>query len=111
MKNKNIRLALCLSAMVLAVLLGGCREKTTGGDVSPADQPSIPTEDNGPLISLTTTPTTEPPLQFTEPTEPTEETTPPPSLEPVTRLSSIKWRTVPQLLSLGDGTVLASRNY
>lgn len=111
MKHKNIRLALCLSAMVLAVLLGGCREKPTGGDVSPADQPSIPTEDNGPLISLTTTPTTEPPSQFTEPTEPTEETTPPPSLEPVTRLSSIKWRTVPQLLSLGDGTVLASRNY
>lgn len=101
MKMKAIRYAFCLCTVLLAVLLGGCRGKTTGGDVPP---PSPATPDSAPAISATE-PATEPV------TEPTQITQPPPSLEPVTNLASIKWRTVPQLLSLGDGKVLACRNY
>lgn len=95
--------ALC-GAVLLTVLLGGCGEQPTGGDVTTAPRP---TQNTTPLINFTTAPTTEP---IWETTEPTGETLPPPSLDPVTRLSGIQWQTVPQLLSLGDGAVLACRN-
>ena len=99
MKNKTILCALCLYALLFAVLLSGCH-KEPGRD----DTTAPATPDSVPAVSVTA-PTTEPV------TEPAAETLPPPSLEPVTKLSSIKWRTVPQLLSLGDGKVLACRNY
>lgn len=107
MKMKKIRYAFCLCALLLAVLLVGCHANPVGGDV-PQTIPSafinIPTL---PTVAPTTAPVTDP----TAPTDPTVEPPPPPSLEPVTLLSSIKWRTVPQLLSLGNGKVLACRNY
>ena len=99
MKNKHLQCALCLFGFLLTVLLVGCHRKPgEAGLTAPA------TPDSAPTVSVTA-PTTEPV------TEPTEETLPPPSLAPVTKLASIKWRTVPQLLSLGDGKVLACRNY
>ena len=104
MKKKIRWYALCLSAALLAVLLGGCGAEPVGGEVAPTAQPTLNTD---PLISVTTEPTTAP---IWETTEPTGETEPPPSLEPVTKLSALKWQTVPQLLSLGDGAVLACRN-
>lgn len=68
-----------------------------------------------------TTQTTEP-TAATKPTEPAPpETEPPiteppvleqrPTLDPVTKLACTRWRTHPELLSLGGGIVLASRNY
>ena len=93
---------LCLLA--LTAMLSGCGAEPVGGDPV---QPQQSTLNSGPLIS-TAPVTTPPPTTVTEPTQPTE---PPASLEPITRLASIKWRTVPQLLSLGEGQVLACRNY
>lgn len=99
MKTNILGRALCL--LLLAALLSGCSAEPVGGD---AVQPTL---NPGPLIPTSPT-VTEPQATVTEPTVETE---PPPSLEPVTRLAAIKWRTVPQLLSLGDGQVLACRNY
>ena len=92
--------------LVLAVLLllSGCVKKQPIPQVT-----TVPTEteDEGPVLI----PTTEPPYSTTEPTTPTEATDPPPTLEPVTYLSSIVWRTYPEFLSLGEGKLLACRNY
>lgn len=104
MKKKRTSLIL-LSAVLVASLLGGCGDKPTGGNVSETVQP---TQHTNPILSTTTPINTKP---ITEPTDPTEETQPAPCLEPVTWLSAIKWRTIPQLLSLGEGKVLACRNY
>lgn len=101
-KHKG-KYTLCLLA--LALLLGGCEPKPAEMTDPAVTQPSF---HSGPLIQIN--PTTAP-VVTTEPTDPTEETQPPLSMEPVTRLSCIKWRTVPQLLSLGDGAILACRNY
>ena len=100
MKKKQIRFALCL--LLAAALLGGCNQRTPGSDLS---QIPLPTRNSGPLISVPdATANTQPPT-----TDPTG-TPAPPSLEPVTLLASIKWDTVPQLLSLGEGAVLVCRN-
>lgn len=93
----------CLAAL----LLWGC-----GRDL-PAPSPS--TE-----AALPTTTVTEPTV--TQPTQPSQETTIPPiteppllqepqTLAPVTRLGCTRWVTFPQLLSLGEGRVAASRSY
>ena len=103
MKTKNKLIALCLAA----VLLSGCGGGQPGPDTSPSSQPEQPSGNSGPLIPATTAPVTEP---IWETTAPTEETQPPPSLDPVTGLTCIQWSTVPQLLSLGNGKVLACRN-
>lgn len=90
-------------AFLLAVLLCGCTQQ----NMEPIDT-TAPTQTQ----PHTTEPTTTEPEQTEPPsTEPTEPPEPPPSLDPVTKLSSIKWRTYPELLSLGDGLVLASQNY
>ena len=104
MKTNKIRLLLCLGAALAAVLLGGCGAEPVGGDGTPTTKPTL---NSGPLISVPTTGPTEPTWGTTAPTEETE---PPPSLEPVTKLTAVKWSTVPQLLSLGNGNVLACRN-
>ena len=102
MKINKIRCALCL--LLLAGVLGGCRTRPEKTDLNATPRPSL---NSGPLIP-TTAPTNQP---APEATEPTGEEQPPISLEPVTPLTAIKWRTVPQLLSLGNGNVLACRNY
>lgn len=96
LKKTQMRFALCL--LLSAALLGGCSQKPVGEDLS---QIPLPTLNTGPLIS--------PPTTSTAPvTQPTEED--PPALEPVTLLSCVKWSTLPQLLNLGEGAVLACRN-
>lgn len=99
MKKLHVR----IFALLLAVLLCGCTQQKQ--DVT---EPSTQTEP-----SQTQPHTTEPTVTEPVPTEPlpTDPPEPPPSLDPVTKLSCIKWRTYPELLSLGDGLVLASRNY
>ncbi len=96
MKKKQIQCALGL----LVLLLSGCQ--TTEPDASIPPQPS---QNPAPLIS--TAPTTQ---ITTQPTQPTQETEPPVTMDPVTTLSCLEWQTIPQLLSLGDGAVLACRN-
>lgn len=104
MKTNTIQLLLCLGAVLAAMLLGGCQAEPVGGDKTQTTQPSL---NSGPLISVPTAAPTQPTWDTTAPME---ETQPPPSLEPVTMLTATKWTTVPQLLSLGDGNVLACRN-
>ena len=99
LKKNQIRCGLCL--LLLTAFLSGCGTKPVGGE---AVQPTLKP---GPLIPTAST-VTEPTVTVTEPIAETE---PPPSLEPVTRLTAIKWRTVPQLLELGQGQVLSCRNY
>lgn len=105
MNKKHRRFSLCAGALLLAALLSGCQGNPVGSDFPAA---TAPTQNTAPLISFTTPSDTSP---ATTQTEPTTQEQPPLSTEPVTRLSSIMWRTVPQLLSLGDGQVLACRNY
>lgn len=94
------------AALLAALMLSGCVHNppqpsadpsgtTEATDPSASTSPSIPIQTEG-----TEPPITEPPV-----------VTPPPSLEPVTELNSTHWKTFPDLLSLGDGIVLASRNY
>lgn len=100
MNRQKLQCALCL---LLAVLLGGCQQQPAVSNPSASLQPSL---NSGPLIS-----TTAPSIEITtEATNSTEETQPPASLEPVTLLSCVKWRTIPQLLGLGNGAVLSCRN-
>ena len=102
MNIRKIQCALCL--LLLAAVLGGCGAQPKKKDLDASSRPSVNT---GPLIP-TTNPADQP---TTEATVPPDEAPSPVHLEPVTRLSTIKWRTVPQLLSLGNGNVLACRNY
>lgn len=111
MKKRNIRLCAVLLAMLL---LAGCvrqppnqtdSTQMTQSDPTQATQ-THPTE---PVTLPTETVPTEPPTEPTEP--PTEPTEPPPSLDPVSYLGCTRFRTFPELLSLGNGLVLASRNY
>lgn len=97
MKMRKLCVALGLGALLL--LLPGCQNK-------PVIDPITPTLNTAPLISATPTTATAP-TQNTSSNEPTE---PALCLEPVTELTCIKWQTLPQLLSLGDGQVLACRN-
>ena len=91
------------AALLAALMLAGCVQTNP----QPSTDPSGTTEP-----SVTTTPTAPSETEGTEPpiTEPPIET-PPPTLEPVTGLSCTKWKTYPDLLSLGGGIVFASRNY
>lgn len=93
------KICLCLGALLLVSILAACGKE-------PDPEPIHTTPNPAPLISITA-PTTTSPTEFTEPPEPEE---PPLSLEPVTRLSATTWQTTPQLLSLGEGQVLACRN-
>lgn len=95
------RMTVAVAVLLLLVSLAGCM----GEKPAPVTDP-LPTTEGAPLI-----PTTAPPYSATTPTRPTEPTEPPPALEPVTYLSSILWRTQPEFLSLGDGNLLACRNY
>ena len=93
--------------LMSAILLCGCQKTPPTPTTEPTTAPT----------TIQTQPTTEP----TTPTEPTEEIIPPISeppapenpqtLAPVTKLTCTKWVTFPQLLSLGEGKVAASRNY
>lgn len=101
MKKAKTLVVSCLTAL----LLFGC-----GTDVPPTVPTTAPIQPTAmptdPTTEPTTAPTAVPPTtEVTVPTEPT-----PPTLEPVTLLSCTQWLTFPQLLSLGDGQVVASMN-
>lgn len=104
MKKHNLRL---LAALLAVLLLAGCVQK-------PADETTQPTQSD-PVQSEHTDPVQTQPIQSTGPEvtdpEPTKPEVPPPSIDPVTALKCTNWKTFPELLSLGDGLVLASRNY
>lgn len=95
-----------VGACLAVMLLWGC-----GRDL-PAPMPST---DGTQPSTVVTEPT------VTRPTQPVQETVPPiteppltqepQTLEPVTMLGCTRWVTFPQLLSLGDGKVAASRSY
>lgn len=104
MKKQNLRL---LALLLSVLLLAGCTQK-------PADETTLPNQSE-PVQSEQTDPVQTQPSQATEPEitdpEPTKPEVPPPSIDPVTALKCTNWKTFPELLSLGDGLVLASRNY
>lgn len=90
-----------LALLLLAVLLGGCA-KFPDPNKPLSTRPPLSTD---PLISRPAS--TNPAADLTAPTEATQ---PPPSLEPVARLTGATWQTLPQLLSVGEGNVLVCRN-
>lgn len=95
-----------LCAAGLAVLtLWGCHQQQSEPTIPPTTVPTQTTAAPTPLPTDPPPPETIPPI--TEP--PLTET--PPTLDPVTELSCTQWVTFPQLLSLGDGKLVASRNY
>ena len=107
----NIRIIRLISGLLLCgLLLGGCRQS------SPVSQPQESggetTRNTEPLVSFSeTTQPEEEANGATMPTAPTIPTRPSVDADPVTMLTSIKWRTYPQFLSLGGGNILACRNY
>lgn len=98
-EKKHIR---WMAAVLTALLLTGC-----GGDPAPQTEPPDVTQVTNKEAPLITAPQTTQPQgpDYEDPTEPTE---PPPSLDPVSRLQSISWDSLPELLSLGEGLVLAA---
>ncbi len=102
MKNKFIR---CLAAVSLvSLLLTGCVENKKPDETTPSSlQPQYTTHTTDPSGDQTFP--TDPPPTDPPPTEP------PPSVDPVKVLSSGRWKTYPQFVSLGGGLILASRNY
>lgn len=88
-----------------AVLLSGCG-KDPQPTAAPTEPPTVPTQATQPSQpAATEPPVTEPP--YTEPpvTEP-----PVTMADAVTKLTCTKWRTYPELVDLGGGLVLATRN-
>ena len=104
MKKLNLRL---LAVLLAVLLLAGCVQK-------PPDETTQPSQSE-PIQSEQTDPSQTQPTHVTVPEEtdpkPTKPEIPPPSIDPVTALKCTNWKTFPELLSLGDGLVLASRNY
>lgn len=101
--GKKILAVLCLTA----ILLCGCVQQEAPDYTTPQSttQPTRPTESVPPETTQPAEPETFPPI-----TEPALEHIPDP-INPVTELTCAKWVTFPQLLSLGDGKVVASQNY
>lgn len=94
------KICLCLSVLLLVSALAGCNKK----DIS---EPIDPNMHNLPHFS-DPNPTTAPTIdEFVTPEDPV---TPPPTLDPVTRLSALQWQTLPEFMSLGEGRVLACHN-
>ena len=118
MKKQNLIPLRRLAAALLATLmLAGCVQQppaqttlSTEPVQSDPTQPSQPTQTSQ---TEQTEPSRPSESEYTEPTptQPTQPTQPPPSIDPVTDLKCTNWKTFPELLSLGDGLVLASRNY
>ena len=112
MKKLNLTVVRLLAALLAVLMLAGCAQQPPGETTistiptqSELTQPTQPTQTE----PLPTRPVqTEPQPTDPEPTPPVE---PPPSIDPVTELKCINWKTYPEFLSLGDGLVLASRNY
>lgn len=97
------RLRKLAAVLLAALILAGCVQNNPQPSTEPSGT-TAPSETTPPTVP-TVTEGTEPPI-----TEPPVVTSPP-SLKPVTRLTCIKWKTYPDLLSLGGGIVFASRNY
>lgn len=94
------------AALLAVLLMTGCvQQPPVETNLPSQSEPSQPSQ----TVPLQTQPDqTEPMPTDPEPTKPVE---PPPSIDPVTELKCINWKTYPEFLSLGDGLVLASRNY
>ena len=113
MKNFNLSFFRLLALLLAVLLLAGCAAQSPGGttlNTQPSLSEPVQSEQTDPVQTQPTQPTkpTEPEVTDPEPTKPVE---PPPSIDPVTALNCTNWKTFPELLSLGDGLVLASRNY
>lgn len=93
------KVCLCLSVLLLVSALAGCNKK----DIS---DPIDPNMHNLPHFS-DPNPTTAPNNELVNPNDPQ---TPPPTLDPVTRLSALQWQTLPLFLNLGEGRVVACHN-
>lgn len=88
-----------------ALLLSGCGKdpQPTAAPTEPATVPTQATQPDQPTV--TEPPVTEPPVTEPPVTEPPVE-----MAEPVTKLTCTKWRTYPELVDLGGGFLLATRN-
>ena len=110
MKKLNL-IPLRLLVVLLAMLsLAGCVQQPpvqTTLSTQPTQSDSTQPSQTEPEQTESSQPTDPEPTD-PEPTQPTE---PPPSIDPVTHLNCTNWKTFPELLSLGNGLVLASRNY
>lgn len=97
-----------VATLLLAMFLSGCTEEPP--QPTEATQESQ-TEQTGQTQGTEPSETTE--VTQPEETEPpiTFPTAPLPDMEAVTKLRCTRWRTFPQLLDLGGGVVLASRNF
>lgn len=104
--QKSCRLRRIAGACLVAMMLCGCTQtpptpstETPTPSTGSVTDPTV-TDPIGSLPSETEPPITEPPLDEI-----------PETLDPVTKLACTRWVTFPDLLSLGDGIVLASRSY
>lgn len=88
-----------------ALLLSGCGKdpQPAAAPTEPPTAPTLATQPSQPQV--TEPPITEPPVTEPPVTEP-----PVAMADPVTKLSCTKWRTYPELVDLGGGLVLATRN-
>lgn len=103
-KHKTIWLRLATVSLA-ALMLCGCTSK----GAEPTTLGSQPTQPTQPSSSVTQPSGTEPQDTVPPITEPPV-VEPPVELDSVTELECTKWRTFPELLSLGGGRVLACRN-
>lgn len=115
MKKLNLTPFRLLTLLLAVLLLAGCVQQPPGQT----------TQNSQPVQSDPTQPSQTVPVQPTDPAptdpaptdplptdpQPTQPIEPPPSIDPVTYLECTNWKTFPELLSLGNGLVLASRNY
>lgn len=107
MKKANLIPVRLFSVLLAVLMLAGCVQQTPPAATTIPTQlePSQPTQTD-PLPSRPVQ--TEPLPTDPDPTQPEID---PPSIDPVTELKCTNWKTYPEFLSLGDGLVLASRNY
>lgn len=122
----NRKIISCVAALLAALTLWGCTPKASQPTLSttaPA-QTTAPIQQTEPTQSVpgsTETSATVPEISEPAPTQPTETDPPaiteptrpgePVTLQPITELSSTRWVTFPELLSMGDGIVMACRNH
>lgn len=121
---KKIYRGICVGLALL--LLWGCTPQQTDPNPSATDR-TAPSELTEPSATIRPTETTDPsmtePPETTDPshTEPTVTEPPPiteppltvepPVLKPVTSIKSTKWKTFPDVLSVGGGILITSRNH
>ena len=98
-----------LAALLAALMLAGCGEPEPQETTNPiqtnptvSTQPTLPTNPTDPIVP------TDP--ESPDPPEPPEPPEPLPELDALKILTCVEFDAFPELLSLGDGLVVASRN-